>query len=99
MSGLREYKCKDEEKAMLSWMGLVTSYAAEIMLKTMKAKEIRKFKICDKFTTNLEKVQHNKRREKKVLCRLHRVTDDLCATIIQISQLNYKKYQHLHITS
>lgn len=57
-------------------MGLIISHAAAIILKIMKGKEVGKSKICDKFTTNLEKVQHNKRREKKVLSWLHGVTDD-----------------------
>lgn len=48
MSNFRENTCKDE---MLSWMGLVISCAAEIIREIMKAKEIRKCKICGKITT------------------------------------------------
>lgn len=36
---------------MISWMGPFVSYAAEIILEVMKAKKMRKCKICDKHAT------------------------------------------------
>lgn len=56
---LKKSKCKDEKtkskkkgsERLISRMGPDVSYVAEIILEIMKAEEMRKFKICDKYTT------------------------------------------------
>lgn len=56
-----------EKKDMDEPMGPVISYPAEIVLEIMKAKEMRKFKICDKYITIYgEKYNTIKGKESKI---------------------------------